>query len=373
MHQFVAGHSGGPLWRDAADACLEQMGPLPGAANLGFLYVSDEWSDEVEAILDYFQARTGIGQWVGTLGAGVVASGVEYHREPGMSAMVGAFPADGFRMLPTVAGGLEDLQAELGSWYERCERIRGVVHGDPRNAALGALIAGLAGELPHGFLVGGLTSTRRRAYPQLAGTMTEGGLSGVLLSEEVPMVCGLTQGCTPIGPPRTVTEAEGNVLVGLDGRPALEVFYEDIGELLARDLNKAAGYIFAALPQEGSDSGDYLVRNLVGVNTDRGVVGISEQMNPGQEVVFCRRDGNTAREDLVRMVSETRERAGEAPRGGLYFSCVGRGENLFGGDSNELRLVAEELGDVPLAGFFCNGEIHDARLYGYTGVLALFP
>lgn len=377
MNRFLAGHAGGPLWRDAADSCLEQMGPLPDGANLGFLYITDDWSDEVEAVLEYFKARTGIGQWVGTLGAGVASGGVEsggveYHRQPGLSVLVGSFPTDSFRLLPTVSAGLEDLRAELGPWYRSRERVRGVVHGDPRNNAIGDLIQELAGELPGGHLVGGLTSTRRRAYPQLAGTVTEGGLSGVLFSEEVPMVCGLTQGCTPIGPRRTVTEAESNVLVGLDNRPALEVFYEDIGELLARDLNKAAGYIYAALPQEGADSGDYLVRNLVGVNTERQVVGISQEMVPGQEVMFCRRDGNTAREDLVRMVGETLERAGRPPRGALYFSCVGRGENLFGKESNELRLVTEELGDVPLAGFFCNGEIYGSRLYGYTGVLALF-
>ncbi|HKJ87078.1 MAG TPA: FIST C-terminal domain-containing protein, partial [Gammaproteobacteria bacterium] len=146
-----------------------------------------------------------------------------------------------------------------------------------------------------------------------------------------------------------------------------------IGELLARNLNRAAGYIFAGFPQGGADSGDYLVRNLVGVNEEKKVVGIGDEVSEGQEVMFCRRDGNAARDDLVRMVAEVRERAGGSVRGALYFSCVGRGASLFGEDSNELGLVRQELGDVPLTGFFCNGEIYDSRLYGYTGVLVLFP
>ncbi|MFP4560641.1 MAG: FIST C-terminal domain-containing protein [Thiohalorhabdus sp.] len=373
MERFRAGHAGGALWRDAADSCLRQLGELPADANLGFVYITDEWSDEFGPIVDYLKARTGIEQWVGTLGAGVCGSGQEYHLTPALSVLVAAFPPEAVRLLPTQREDLSDLRAELGSWYRGQESVRGIVHGDPRNAEVPDLIGQLGAELPDGFLVGGLTSTRRRAYPQAAGTVTEGGLSGVLLGGEAPVVTGLTQGCTPIGPRREITSCDGNALIELDGRPALDAFYEDIGELLARDLNKAAGYIFAGFPQGGADSGDYLVRNLVGVNEAKKVVGVGEEVSEGQEIMFCRRDGNTAREDLIRMVREVRERAGGEARGALYFSCVGRGASLFGENSNELRLVRQELGDVPLAGFFCNGEIHDSRLYGYTGVLALFP
>ena len=65
-------------------------------------------------------------------------------------------------------------------------------------------------------------------------------------------------------------------------------------------------------------------------------------------------------------------RSAGPPRGGVYYSCLGRGENLFGGDSRELRAIRNELGNFPLVGFFANGEISHNRLYGYTGVLTLF-
>lgn len=374
MQRFLAGHAGGPLWRDAADSVLAQLGEVPAAANLGFVYATDEWADELGAIADYLKAHTGVGQWVGTIGAGICGTNVEYHMVPGLSVLIGAFPPDAVRLMPAIDADVDGLRAELGSWYQARETVRAVVHGDPRNAAVADhLIQDLAAELPEGFLVGGITSTLKRAYPQVAGSLTQGGLSGVLLSGEAPMVSGLTQGCTPIGPRRRITEADGNALIGLDGRPALEVFYEDIGELLARDLSRAAGYIFAGFPQGGPDSGDYLVRNVMGVNTKRQVVGVGEGLAAGREVMFCRRDGNAARDDLRRMVRETLARAGGSARGALYFSCVGRGDALFGEDSNELRLIGEELGDVPLAGFYCSGEISGDRLYGYTGVLTLFP
>ena len=158
----------------------------------------------------------------------------------------------------------------------------------------------------------------------------------------------------------------------IDDRPALDVFREDIGEVLARDLSKVGGYIFAALPVPGSDTGDYLVRNLIGIDPDRGLLAIGDRVQPGMQIQFARRDAETAREDLGRMIDDLKNRLPGSPRGALYHSCLGRGRNLFGDDSAEMKLVRKLLGDVPLAGFYANGEISHNRLYGYTGVLTLF-
>ena len=150
------------------------------------------------------------------------------------------------------------------------------------------------------------------------------------------------------------------------------MFKEDIGDVLARDLNRTAGYIFAGLPVSGSDTGDYRVRNLMGIDANNGLIAIGERVQRGESVMFCRRDAQTAREDLVRMLHEIRRGLSGPPRGGVYYSCVGRGISLFGPDSAELKLVRDLLGEFPLVGFYANGEISHQRLYGYTGVLTLF-
>ena len=98
---------------------------------------------------------------------------------------------------------------------------------------------------------------------------------------------GLTQGCTPIGQAHKITRAQNNIIVEIDGRPALDVFKEDIGELLARDLRRVAGYIFAALPITGSDTGDYLVRNLVGIDPNHGLIAIGDMVEPGRSIMFA--------------------------------------------------------------------------------------
>ena len=141
---------------------------------------------------------------------------------------------------------------------------------------------------------------------------------------------------------------------------------------LSGNLGLVAGRIFVGLPIEGSDTGDYVVRNLVGLDTTHRLVAIGESVRPGTSLLFCKRDRGSAAEDLNRMLGSIRSGLYRQPRGGVYFSCLGRGASLFGDNSEEMRTVRDKLGEVPLVGFFCNGEISHNRLYGYTGVLTLF-
>jgi small ligand-binding sensory domain FIST len=246
-----------------------------------------------------------------------------------------------------------------------------VVHGDPRHGGAARTIARLSAG-SGAFLVGGLSSARGSAL-QLAGRPTEGGVSGILLSPEVPLITGLSQGCTPIGPVHEVSASQGPWVLALDGRPALEVLEEEIGEVLARNPERIAGYIHAALPQPGSDRADYVVRPLLAIDARRAILAISDEVRRGDRLLFVKRDGAAAQADLRRMLDGLLARAAGRPiRGALYHTCVARGGNMFGPDSAELRMIEAVLGEVPLAGFFTNGEFYRDRLYGYTGVLTLF-
>ena len=182
----------------------------------------------------------------------------------------------------------------------------------------------------------------------------------------------MSQGCVPLGAAHAISECADNVIMTLDGEPALDALKSDMGELLARDLARAAGYVHAAFPVAGSDTGDYLVRNLIGIDPGRGWLAVGAEIQTGDKVMFVRRDPKSAIEDLTRMVGNLKSRLPGPPRGGVYFSCVARGPNMFGDEGREMALIKELLGDVPLVGFYGNGEISNNRLYGYTGVLALF-
>ena len=367
---FRFGHASDADWETMTASCLDQIGEVPPDANLGFVYITDTLDEDLPLIAERLRERTGVEHWVGTVGFGVMVGGKEYFDTPAMVAMIGALADDAFRVMSTVDTPGDPLPDEMMDWVARKHPMLGVVHADPRNAYVADILNSITDDT-EAFLVGGLTASRGK-QAQIADGLTEGGVSGVLFAGDVGVTTGLSQGCSPVGDIHEVTKAEDNIVFELDGKPALDVFKEDIGHVLARNLERVGGYIHAALPISGDDSGDYLVRNVVGIDPDNKLVAIGERVAAGDRVMFVRRDGPSAMEDLDRMLADLTLRAGGAPKAALYYSCVARGPNLFGPDSEELKAVQDALGeDVPVVGFFANGEISNNRLYGYTGVLTL--
>jgi small ligand-binding sensory domain FIST len=373
-----AAHAAHPDWRVAANTCLQALGS-GDAANLGFVYATDAFAAHFADISEYLRTSSGIEHWVGSVGLGICATGIEYFDEPALCLLTARFPEQAFRVFAGIVDDLQAFEAAHGAWCDRSGARFAMVHADPRNPGIDALVDALCGRMDGGFLVGGLTSSRG-AHPQLAGGVTSGGVSGVLFDPQVGVVTRLTQGCSPLGPRHAIGRCRDNVLLELDGRPALDVFYQDIGGEMAGEMSgglagdpaRIAGRVFAGLPVKGSDTGDYLVRNLVGIDEDSRALAIAEWVEEGDAVMFCRRDAAAAGEDMARMLAEL-ERAVDGPaRGGIYYTCLARGPNLFGANSEELKLIESALGDFPLVGFFGNGEISHNRLYGYTGVLTLF-
>lgn len=371
MYNFKFAHASASRWQDATRACLIQLGERTSLANLGFLYVTDLFSDSLPDILNFFKKYTGIPHWVGSVGVGVCSQATEYFDVPAIAVMLGRFPDDSFRVFKNVTKELKQFTHSHQEWYTQQQSMFGIIHGDPRNGKVPELILKLSETLGGGFFVGGLTSSRHQ-HLQIADDLTDGGLSGVLFANHIQVATRLSQGCSVLGPRHQVTECNNNVIVRLDNRPALDVFKEDIGKDLASDLNKVSGLIFVGLPIVGSDMGDYVVRNLIGIDVDNKLLAIGDQVQPGTSIFFTIREATAAQADLLKMLNHLKNRVKSTPKGGIYYSCVGRGEYLFGKGSQELKMIRNHLGDFPLVGFFASGEIFYQRLYGYAGVLTLF-
>lgn len=383
MTKFIAAHAAGRNWQSACQAALEKLA-LPGPQfTLGFVYVSDSIGEDFSRVHDMLRDATGIEDWVGAVGFGVCGlmpghggaqsndpEGGEYFDQAAISLLVSDLPREDYRIFRIGSGGMASFHLRHDDWIAEANPAVVVAHGDSRDPRTPDLIAALADE-SGGFLVGGLASfTSPRST--IAGTSAGGALSGVMLSSRVAVVSGVSQGSSPLGPIHQVTSAQGNVLITLDGRPALEALKTDIGFESDSEFLRLAALVNVALLQPGSDTGDYVVRNLTGIDSKRGLVGIGDRAETGGRIMFCSRDHTAAVKDLRRMAANTAERAGSAGKGALYFSCVARGPNLFGPNAEEVHLLFEGLGAVPLAGFYANGEISNNKLYGHTGVLVVF-
>jgi small ligand-binding sensory domain FIST len=363
---------------DPGDLAGRLLAGLPeiAGANLGIIYATEAAAPVLSALIAALSRARGIGSWVGGIGLGVCGMAAEIVDEPAVAVMIAALPPEGFRIFAATADPQADLPRRHGAWLAAKPPVLALVHADPRCPGLVKVTAELAAA-SGAYLVGGLLSHRWPsplvAQGAGAGAPTaSGGVAGVMLASEIAVATALTQGCSPIGPLHRIDEARDNIVMAIDGRPALAVFCDDIGPALARDLRRIGGVIFAGLPVAGSDTGDYLVRNVMAIDPGRGWLVLGEEVASGGQILFCRRDPETAQRDMERMIRQLKSRLGGAPKAALYVSCVARGANLFGAEDVETGLIRAGFGDIPLIGFFANGEISRDRLYGHTGVLTLF-
>ena len=372
-NSFTVAHGRADHWGSAAKMCLEGIGGSD--ANMGILYSTETFGDDLPSILTFLRETTRIPHWIGAAAPGICAGpaekeGAEYRAEGALAVMVGRLPQDSF--LEFFGHHAPAIAAHTTRWLAGRQASGTLIHGDPRNPAVGPVVADLTGVC--GQVTGGLVSA---AGPpsQIADSVFGGGVSGLLLSADVPVVTGLTQGCSPIGDEHIVTESWNGVVMELDGRKALEVLKDEAGELIARDLRRAAGYIHVALVPDGyqGTGHDYAVRSLVGIDRQQGWLAVGDKLEVGQKLLFVRRDANCARADMQRMLGELRQAlGGRRPVAAHYVSCIGRGSHMFGTDGVEAAMIREELDDVPLIGYFANGEIFGGRLFAYTGVLTVF-
>jgi small ligand-binding sensory domain FIST len=379
MSTFLYAHAGDADWKIALDSCREQLRPQlqhAPAPNLGWCYLTDHYTKAAGNILEALKEDMPGVPWVGTVGVGVGAESVEYFGEPAMALMLADLPPQSFKLFSG-----PDLSEANSNGFEA---FTALVHADGGSPDLPSQLKSLSEQTATGYLFGGLSSARNQALC-FADKVRVGGVSGVAFGPEATVFSRVTQGCQPIGPQRTITRAEGNYLVTLDNKPALDCVIEDLGlgpDIPDEELRQELAETLVGLVATGEDAStrpgqfgaNTEVRHIVGVGRKAGLLVIAEQFKAGAQLAYCKRNPEAARHDLLRIVQEVRAQAEAAGgvRGALYISCSGRGGPHFGQRHAEFQMVHEALGPAPLIGFFAGGEIARHHLYGYTGVLTVF-
>jgi small ligand-binding sensory domain FIST len=327
---------------------------------------------------------------LGCSGGGIIGANHEVEQGPALSLTGAVLP--GVRLVPFHLDISEfpGTGASPDEWHSLIgvppeERPSLLIIADPFTCDAGKLVAGLDRAYPDALKVGGLASGSREPGSTrlfLGGHSWHAGAVGLALMGNVVVDAIVAQGCRPIGTPMLVTRCEGNVLLRLNERPPLEVLRELHQTLDSRDqaLFRHSLFIGIEMKQDQVEyqQGDFLVRNIVGVDPESGAIAVGATLQPYQAVQFHLRDARTAAEDLTRHLE--RYRAGSAgaasPQGALLFSCLGRGMHLYGRPDHDTSLFEGALGSIPLGGFFCNGEIGPVGgttfLHGYTSAFALF-
>ena len=376
---------------DAINACAQSIKNAMGgeALDLAVAFISPHYQDSYEQVADLLADKLGAKQVFGCSGGGVIGNGLEIEQRAGVSITAAVLPdvtIQPFHLqvhqLPDLDAGPDKWETLLGVTVDRNPHF--VMVADPFSFPVQDLLMGMDFAFPNAVKIGGLASGAQRQGGNalfLNGQVLRTGAIGLALDGNIVVDTVVAQGCRPVGEPMRISKSDRNMLLELDGQPPMDVLRSLFHNLPKRDQELLGHSLFLGVVMDefldAPVQGDFLIRNVVGMDQSTGGLAIGEMLKEGQLVQFHLRDAETSSDDLQavlgRYAGENREN--DIP-GALLFSCLGRGEYLYGRPNHDSDLFREKMGTVPLGGFFCNGEIGPVSgttfLHGYTSSFGLF-
>lgn len=376
---------------EALDQCVESVRADlgPEAVDLAVVFASPHFGESYDQIPGMVERRLSPKHLIGCSAGGVIGGGHEVEQRAGFSLTVASMPGVSVTPFHVSNEDLPDLDASPSAWESMVGTTaekgpQFLLITDPFTIRSDNLLLGLDYAFKYSVKVGGMASGGQHPAANalmLDGKVHRSGAVGLAFHGDVVIDTIVAQGCRPIGKPMNVTKCNNNVLLGLDGAPAVEVLRELFGVLSDRDKELARHSLFLGVVmdefQEYPQLGDFLIRNIVGMDPRQGALAIGERLREGQIVQFHLRDAQTSTEDLTAMVNQYKDRFRETRvSGALLFSCLGRGQYLYGEPDHDTGIFREMMGEIPVGGFFCNGEIGPVQgttyLHGYTSSFGLF-
>ena len=371
---------------ECASSISEQLGETP---QLAVAFVSPHYQADYSRVGPLLSGLLGSDHSFGCSGGGIIGAGVEVEQRPALSVTAATLPGVNIEAFHLEGDKLPDLDAGPDKWQDLlgvsdAQEPQFVILADPFSFPVQNLIMGLDFAFPRAAKIGGLASGAQRAGDNalfLDGHVHGTGAIGLALHGNIMVDTVVAQGCRPIGEAMRITSSHRNVLAELDGKPPMAVLQDLFRSLSERDRQLMGNSLFlGVVMDELLDTpvqGDFLIRNVVGMDQRTGSLAIGEMLREGQLVQFHLRDAETSAQDLSfvleRYAADNREN--DVP-GALLFSCLGRGEYLYGRPNHDTEIFQEKLGQIPLGGFFCNGEIGPVGgttfLHGYTSSFGLF-
>ncbi len=340
------------------------------APDLAVVFVSPHHAAGYDAVPELVRAALEPRTLIGCSAGGVIGGGHEVESEPGLCITAASLPDVTITPFHTTDPVLPALAADPAPQL--------VVLPEPFSFDAETFLRLVDHRLPGSTVVGGVASGARQPGQNALFLDAAGhrdGVVGVALDGNVRVDTVVAQGCRPIGEPMFVTRSERNLLYEVDGRAPAAVLSDLHRRASPRDQELFRSSLFLGIvmrDQQTYGQGDFLIRNVLGLDGKTGAVAVGALLRIGMVVQFHLRDARTSADDLDAMLG----RYARKPSGSLLFSCLGRGQHLYGRADHDTDLVRRHLGDVPLGGFFCNGEIGPVQgttyLHGYTSAFAFF-
>lgn len=375
--------------RTEFSAAVDEIGrQLIADADLAFAFFSPHHADNAAEIVAAVREKLRPRVLLGCMGETIVGNDREVENGPALSIWTGKWKSpvemEPFHLvLERTSEGASLLGWPDGLVGAAPESSAMLVLGDPYTFPTDFFLAQVNNDYRGLRVMGGMASGMagpRECRLLLNDRVLDHGAVGVLLQGQTGLRSIVSQGCRPIGRHMVVTKAEEDIIVELSGRPPLAQLQDLWQTLSPRDqqLFQRGLHIGRVLNEFQGEfqRGDFLVRNVRGLDRETGAMAITDRVRVGQTVQFHVRDAETADEDLHALLQLDVTAHEKKPAGALLFSCNGRGTRLFEEPNHDARAIQNESGPVPLAGFFAAGELGPVGglnfIHGFTASVALF-
>jgi small ligand-binding sensory domain FIST len=370
------------------EVCAQVGARLQGSPDLAMLFFSVHHAGSAEAIAGAVRERLSPKCLLGCVGEAIVGNDQEVEHEPALSLWAGrwepAIKLEPFHLvLERTSEGISLLGWPDGLMEAQPGQSAMLLLGDPFTLPVDLFLEqmneGHAGIPVLGGMASGIRGPGQCRLLLNDAVYDEGGV-GVLLHGRLGLRSIVSQGCRPIGQHMVITRAEDNIIFELGGKPPMQQL-KDLWETLTPEeqrLFQQGLHVGRVLNEYRGDfqRGDFLVRNVVGLDRSTGALAITERVRVGQTVQFHVRDATTADEDLHALLQLDLHAHAKQPAAALLFSCNGRGTRLFHQPNHDAGTIRAEAGAIPLAGFFAQGELGPVGgqnfLHGFTASVALF-
>lgn len=390
------------------DVCDRALAALSGPPDLALVFISAAFGSEYPRLMPLLYEKLSTPALIGCGGGGIIGQAsdgraIEIEDEPALSLTLARLPGVNVKTFHIAADELPDMDSAPEAWarlvgVDPADRPHFILLADPALAQVNDLIQGLDYAYPGSIKVGGLASgssfrTNRNLFKDF--NLCREGSVGVALSGNITIDPIVAQGCRPIGSPYWVTESDRNIVIAVEQQtdpeaiagqgktqPPLFALRELVDSLDEEDRELAQNALFVGVARDAFrqtlEPGDFLIRNLLGVDPNAGAIAIGDRVRTGQRIQFHLRDSTASSRDLESLLERyLRDQNSDqaTPIGALMFSCMGRGEGLYGKPNFDSGLLRQYLGKLPIGGFFCNGEIGPVGgstfVHGYTSVFGL--
>lgn len=326
--------------------------------------------------------------FIGCSAGGLIGGWQEVEREPAVAFTAAILPDVEIKPFHVEDEQCPDLDDPPEHWEdlvgnESANHPAFILLPDPFSLRVDTLVSGLDFAFPDAVKVGGLASgaSQPGANALFLNEKTfRTGAVGVGLSGNLVVETVVAQGCRPIGTAMRVTKCDRNILYELNGMPAVSALHEVLVDLAPHEQQLARHALFLGVAmdefKEEHNAGDFLIRNILGLEPVSGALVVGERLRSERTVQFHLRDAATSADDLRFMLKRYTDTHERNAAGALLFSCLGRGQYLYGIPNHDSDCFREYVGEIPLGGFFCNGEIGPVGgstfLHGYTSSFGIF-